>query len=808
MISATSASTAAQPFNEEAPPATVLTFPPPPVELPVNGAVVEQSGAEKLLALYHRTAAGAPNAVFMFGSVTPAKTKDAPKAPWHAQKFKIGNVAEMAAEARARGAFANVYFGPALMRGDLAKGKRGEAADIVAVLAVIIEEDADTGKRVTLPTGVLPSFVVTTSSKPEINRHFHFVLDKPLPPAEAKELAELMYRKCGGDNCGRDIVHVWRLPQTLNHPTPEKIERGRPETPQLVELTGGTGKAIDANVLRAALQAMPDIHTEKKSVAVAEWTSGGSKDRDAILARLNPVVRARIDEEGQDRSTHCFTVMMGLFDAGLTDSEVCVVAAGAAFARKFSEHGDLDAEIRRARTRWKASQDAAGVSIEGMLSDGTLKKMFVARHKDDLRYVATQGKWYCYDGKRWHIDNKREHLENAWRLCRDVAQKCLDSGQDRLVRLARTIDSIKTVKATLELASADPELAATVDQWDADPWALNTPGGVVDLRTGEMRPQRAEDCLSKLTLVSPDREMKTPVWLSFLDYTMCGDKEVIAYTQRVLGYCLTGSIREHALFFGWGPGGNGKGTLVNTAVKSMADYAQIAPIDTFTASKHSRHETELARMQGARLVTASETEEGKRWDEAKIKWLTGGDRISARFMRGDYFEFNPQHKLLIVGNHKPGIRTADEAIRRRFHLIPFNATVPKEKRDKILDEKLEAELPGILAWLIKGCLEWQRIGLATPTSITDATDEYLTGEDNFEAWFKDCAERGHKDFEPLKTVYASWKAWCDENGEYVESNKAFRKRLENKGFKTTKTSLGVVVRGMYLTETKAEDAPF
>ena len=284
--------------------------------------VEEQPGAEKLLGLYHEVAAGVKDAVFMFGSVTPAKTKDAPKATWHAQKFKIGNVAEMANEARARGAFANVYFGPALMRGDLAKGKRGETADIVAVLAVVIEEDADTGKRVTLPTGVLPSFVVMSSSNPTLNRHFHFVLEKPLPPTEAKQLAELAYRKCGGDHGGKDITHVWRIPETLNFPGWQKIERGRPETPQLVELIGGAGKAIGVDVLRAALEAMPDLHPETKSSGTEqssggnkEWTSGGSSDVKAIMARLSPTLRERIGEEGDDRSKHCFSVMMSLFRA-------------------------------------------------------------------------------------------------------------------------------------------------------------------------------------------------------------------------------------------------------------------------------------------------------------------------------------------------------------------------------------------------------------------------------------------------------------------------------------------------------------
>ena len=195
------------------------------------------------------------------------------------------------------------------MRGDLAKGKRGEEADIVAVLSVVLEEDADTGKLVTLPAGVSPSFVVMSSSNPTLNRHFHFVLEKPLAACRGEGSSPSWHhRKCGGDHGGKDITHVWRVPETLNFPNWQKIERGRPEAPQLVELIdGGTGKPVSAEALRAALECMPDLHAETKaSSGSAEWSSGGSKDRDEILKRLPFTVRDDINEEGEDRSAHCF----------------------------------------------------------------------------------------------------------------------------------------------------------------------------------------------------------------------------------------------------------------------------------------------------------------------------------------------------------------------------------------------------------------------------------------------------------------------------------------------------------------------
>ena len=441
---------------------------------------------------------------------------------------------------------------------------------------------------------------------------------------------------------------------------------------------------------------------------------------------------------------------------------------------------------------------AVVLAIEEMLSDGTLKEMFVARHENDIRYVDGMKRWYRYDGKRWKRDEKKAHLNDAWTLCRDVAQRCLSDKE--LKHLAPKIDSVGTVRAVLELASADPRIAAEPDQWDQDPWLLNTPDGVVDLRTGKIRPHRPEDYLSKMTPVSPDWEMQTPVWLKFLDDIMLGKKELIAYLRRVLGYGLTGSTREHALFFGYGLGANGKSTLLTAVGRCMTEYAEVAPIETFTASKFDRHPTDIARMQGARLVTASETEEGRRWDESKVKQLTGGDKIAARFMRCDFFEFTPQFKLFIAGNHKPSLRTVDEAWRRRMHMIPFEAQIPPERRDLKLGEKLDAESPGILAWLIDGCLEWQRVGLAPPADVIAATDEYLEEEDSFESWFRECANRDFKAVEPSSKVYRSWEAWSKDNGEYPGTQKVFSKKLKAKGFEIKRESTGMVVLGIELKE--------
>jgi len=345
-------------------------------------------------------------------------------------------------------------------------------------------------------------------------------------------------------------------------------------------------------------------------------------------------------------------------------------------------------------------------------SDSALALRFAQRHAGDLRYVAAWNKWLQWTGTYWRFDDTKLAFDLAWRICREAARECNN------LKMASAVASAKTVAAVERLSLADRRIAATVDQWDADSWLLNTPDGVVDLRTGRVRVHDPRDYVTKITGVAPGGGC--PLFVAFLERITRGNADLIAYIQRVLGYALTGLTREHALFFCFGTGANGKSVLLSTVAGILGDYHRTAPIETFTASNGDRHPTDLAMLRGARLVTATETEEGRRWAESRIKSLTGGDTIAARFMRQDFFEYLPAFKLVIAGNHKPGLRSVDEAIRRRFHLIPFSVTIPLDERDGELADKLKTEWPGILAWMVKGCLEWQTGGLRPPQAVLAA----------------------------------------------------------------------------------------
>ncbi|MDI3304631.1 MAG: phage/plasmid primase, P4 family [Burkholderia multivorans] len=433
-----------------------------------------------------------------------------------------------------------------------------------------------------------------------------------------------------------------------------------------------------------------------------------------------------------------------------------------------------------------------GAPIE--YSDAALASRLLKRHAADIRHCEAIGGWLTWDGKRWNRAGDKTVRHWAARICKQASGQALDRISDpkKAESVATRLASNATKNAVVAYAADHPAVSVELDQLDADPWLLNTPGGVVDLRTGELRPHDPELLMTRLTAVAP-ASGDAPIWREFLRVATGGDVELERYLQRLAGYSLTAVTQEQQLTFMWGPGGNGKGTFLNTISDIWADYAKAAPMEMFTTSKTERHPTELADLAGARLVTAQETQEGRRWDEQKVKALTGGDKVKARFMREDFFEFTPTFKLVFAGNHKPEIRNLDDAIQRRFHLVPF--TVKPPKKDPLLHDKLRAEWPQILQWAIEGCLMWQREGLNPPKLVVDATTEYFDDEDPIGQWLRErVAEDGGAGFTPSSDFYDDYREWCGVNGEYARSHKALTQILVSRGFRRVRQG-GTGARG-------------
>jgi putative DNA primase/helicase len=356
------------------------------------------------------------------------------------------------------------------------------------------------------------------------------------------------------------------------------------------------------------------------------------------------------------------------------------------------------------------------------------------------------------------------------------------------------------VAAIERLARGDHRHAARPEQWDADIYSLNTPGGAIDLRTGEKRKHRPEDYMIKMAAVAPGGDC--PRWRQFLGEITNGDTALQQFLQRMAGYSLTGDVSEEALFFLYGTGGNGKGVFMDTTARIMSDYCRNAPFNMFTVSHTERHPTELAMLKDLRMVNSTETKDGRRWDETKLKALTGGDPIVARHMRQDFFEHRPQFTLVIAGNHKPRLSSVDEAIRRRFHLVPFTVTIGPDKRDEGLKEKLKAEWPGILQWMIDGCINWQEFGLAPPKAVTTATAAYLEAEDVVSNWIADCCQVDRSVEDTTKRLYASYSEWAEQSGERPLSKGKLGDALEARGYKRDRTKQARGHVGIKLNEVR------
>ena len=426
----------------------------------------------------------------------------------------------------------------------------------------------------------------------------------------------------------------------------------------------------------------------------------------------------------------------------------------------------------KARTSQKPSSASP---LDGFdLTEDGIALAFTAEHQDLLRFDHTRGAWFQWTGKAWRQDETKLAFSWSRRICRRLAKQADAEG-----KVLAIMAKAATAASVERFAQSDPALAVTSAIWDRDPFLLGTPGGTVDLRTGELREPASDDHITKLTAVAPAVMPECPMWLAFLEQATNGDNGLIRFLRQWCGYCLTGDTREHALLFGYGSGGNGKGVFLNTVSRIMGEYARNAAMDTFTASSTDKHPTDLAMLRGARLVTASETEEGRAWAEARIKALTGGDTITARFMRQDFFEYVPHFKLTIIGNHKPVLKNVDDAAKRRFNVVPF---VHRPARpDLQLEHKLKAEWPAILRWMIEGCLDWQMHGLVRPEVVKNTTAEYFSEQDTVNQWVTEFCTLGATQSDTLETLFKSWTAYAMANGEKPGTSKWFSQTLSRLG---------------------------
>ncbi len=436
-------------------------------------------------------------------------------------------------------------------------------------------------------------------------------------------------------------------------------------------------------------------------------------------------------------------------------------------------------KAQRPASRGKRRSQASSVDL---VTEDLVAMQFANAHSGAFRYCHDAGSWHECNGSYWIKDRLGRVSDIVRGLAREMSR-----GEEPKVRYAAGKASF--VSGVERHARTDGRLAVTSEFWDNDTMLVGTPKGTVDLISGRLRPSAQDEGITKLTAVAPADIADCPIWLSFLNDATGGDKEMIRFLQQWCGYCLTGDVSEHAFVFLYGGGGNGKSVFLNTVSRIIGDYHATAPMETFTVSSGDRHPTDLAGLRGARLVAASETEEGRAWAEAKIKSMTGGDPITARFMRQDYFTYRPQFKLTVVGNHKPRLKNVDDAMRRRVNIVPFIRK--PEKPDPRLEERMRAEWPGILRWTIDGCLDWQKNRLLRPRSVALETNHYFEDQDMFRHWLDECcdAEPGNPYKKTTSTdLFRSWSDYAKRAGIEPGVQVSFGEKLRNAGFESYRSN--------------------
>lgn len=432
--------------------------------------------------------------------------------------------------------------------------------------------------------------------------------------------------------------------------------------------------------------------------------------------------------------------------------------------------------------RWDSSGGDDRLLETDLGNAGRLAK----QHGDDIRYCFPTRRFHIWDGKHWPEDS----TGHVYRLAKQTARSLFDeakaaSNPDRSKQLAQ--HAVKTqaeqrLDAMVRLVRSEPGIPVEPQDFDRDPWLFNVLNGTVDLKSGELRPHRRDDFLTKMSRIRLTTGAQCPTWLAFLIRILADDEPLVRFVQKAIGYSLTGDVSEQVIFFLHGAGANGKSTLLSLVLELLGDYGKQAAPGLLTVKRGESHPTELADLAGARFVAAVEVDEGRRLAEALTKWISGGDKLKARFMRKDFFEFSPTHKLWLATNHKPTVVGADNAIWRRIQLIPFDVSIPEVEQDKFLGNTLRQELPGILRWAIDGCLAWQKEGLSPPKKVLVATTGYREEQDVLGGFMADCCIREEGAKASAGELYAAFKRWSDENGEQPVSQKVFGSRLADSGF--------------------------
>jgi putative DNA primase/helicase len=419
------------------------------------------------------------------------------------------------------------------------------------------------------------------------------------------------------------------------------------------------------------------------------------------------------------------------------------------------------------------------------LSDLGNAERLARDYGDYAKYNHILKKWNIWDGKYWDLDVtgtiERYAAMTVRTMFTEAGGEDDDAERKKLARHALASESAAKIRAMIDLARSLPGVPVLPSHFDTDPWLLNLRTGTLNLRTGNLKPHDPKDMITRMIDVEYDTAAQCPVWLEFLNTVMDGNREMTRFLQQIAGYALTGDISEQILVFLSGRGANGKSTFVETITGILGSYSKHTRPETFMIkSGDNNSSNDIAELQGSRLVVVTELEEGKWLAESLVKTLTGGEMIKARYLYGEYFQYQPTFKVFMCGNHRPRIRGRDWGIWRRIRLVNWPVTISPEKQDKKLLEKLKSEWPGVLNWMVAGCLDWQKNGLITPAGVIEATSEYKEEQDVLADFFRECVAVEPSAMTSVAELYQAYNSFCDSNGESLRTRlgkKTFNQRV-------------------------------
>jgi putative DNA primase/helicase len=468
------------------------------------------------------------------------------------------------------------------------------------------------------------------------------------------------------------------------------------------------------------------------------------------------------------------------------------------FGRDYDADGNLTGEAGETPLRGAVNDPSPGEPWTELGYARRLTRVYGSH----LRYVPAWNQWLIWDGRRWAADvtgqAHRWMKAIARRLTTDAISHTDEARRKALTSLARRAESAAGVRGALGLAGTEKGIVAVPGDLDADPFLLNCANGTLDLRTMELRKWDPADLITKITGAACDPAAEGPAFTGFLQRVQ-PDPDMRGYLARLIGHALEGSVREHILPILHGDGANGKGTFTGAVLAAIGDYADAADPELLTARAFDAHPTGVADLFGLRLAVLHESDAGRRLAEGTVKRLTGGDRLKARRMREDFWHFEPSHTFMMLTNHKPLITGQDEGIWRRLRLVPWDVVIPADERDDHLGDRLRLESDYILTWLIRGYQDWREHGFAEPGQVTKATAAYRADSDDLGRFIEARCITGPNFTARSSELYAAWVKWCGAEGAESGSNKAFTESLQNRGFDTKRSRVGMIWHGIGLT---------